>query len=511
MIFFTKKTLTIALLIFFVYNAVAQRPNIVLILSDDHAYQTISAYGNQQIQTPGIDRLAKEGALFTNAHVTNSICGPSRASILTGVYSHVNGFRDNVNYNFNFNQNSFAKVLQGAGYQTAWIGKMHLGDSIPQGLDYYSILPGQGQYYNPDFIQTGNTRKRYTGYVTDIITDVAEEWLERRDGSKPFCLVIGHKATHRTWMPALEDLGKYDDLNFDLPADFYDDYKTRKAAAVQDMTISKTMRMAHDLKIYEAADSSDMGENIKRMTPEQKEKWFAYYSKVKADLNAKPKKGNELTEWKYQRYMKDYLATAASLDRNIAKTLDFLDQKGLSRNTVVIYMSDQGFYMGEHGWFDKRFMYEESFKTPMVMRYPDVIQPGTRIDDCIMNIDLAPTFIELAKARVPQRMQGISFLPLLQHKKYVSRKVMYYHYYEKGEHSVSPHFGIKAGRYKLIRFYDKVDSWELFDLQKDPRELNNIYDNPSSASTIKQLKKQLLEQIKKYGDTEARMIFNKAI
>lgn len=370
MIFFTKKTLTIALLLFFVYNAVAQRPNIVLILSDDHAYQTISAYGNRQIQTPGIDRLAKEGALFTNAHVTNSICGPSRASILTGVYSHLNGFRDNVNYNFNFNQNSFAKVLQGAGYQTAWIGKMHLGDNIPQGLDYYSILPGQGQYYNPDFIQTGNIKKKYTGYVTDIITDVAEDWLDHRDASKPFCLVIGHKATHRTWMPALEDLGKYDELNFDLPADFYDDYKTRKAAAVQDMTISKTMRMAHDLKIYEAADSSDMSENIKRMTPEQKKKWLAYYAKVKADFDVNPRKGNELTEWKFQRYMKDYLATAASLDRNIAKTLNFLDQKGLSENTVVIYMSDQGFYMGEHGWFDKRFMYEESFKTPMVMRYP---------------------------------------------------------------------------------------------------------------------------------------------
>ena len=505
-----QKRLPVALLLMLLTGILhAQRPNIVLIISDDHAFQAISAYGNKQIQTPGIDRLAKEGALFSNAYVTNSLCGPSRASILTGTYSHVNGFKDNVNFNFNFNQGSFARELQRAGYQTAWIGKMHLGDSIPQGLDYYSILPGQGQYYNPDFIQTGQQTRRYNCYVTDVITDVAENWLEHRDASKPFCLVIGHKATHRTWMPALEDLGRYDNIQFDLPPDFYDDYSTRKAAAVQDMTIAKTMRMAHDLKIYEPGDARAIEASVKRMTPAQKEKWFAYYAKVKADLDARAPKGKALTEWKFQRYMKDYLATAASLDRNISKTLDYLDQHGLSKNTLVIYMSDQGFYMGEHGWFDKRFMYEESFRTPMVMRYPGVIKPGRVINDYVMNIDLAPTFIEMAGARVPERMQGLSFLPLLKNKKYASRDALYYHYYENGEHSVSPHFGIKTHRYKLIRFYDKVDSWELFDLQQDPHELKNIYGDPKMTAVAAALKKQLLEQIRKYKDADAEVIFNK--
>ncbi|MCD2425079.1 sulfatase [Niabella pedocola] len=503
-----KEKMLLALLILLTVATNAQRPNIVLIISDDHAFQAISAYGNKQIRTPGIDRLAKEGALFNNAYVTNSLCGPSRASILTGTYSHVNGFKDNVNFNFNFNQGSFAKVLQGAGYQTAWIGKMHLGDSIPQGLDYYSILPGQGQYYNPDFIQTGNKTRRYNGYVTDVITDVAEDWLEHRDASRPFCLVIGHKATHRTWMPAPEDLGRYDNINFPLPEDFYDDYSTRKAAAVQDMTIAKTMRMAHDLKIYETGDSLAIEASVKRMTPAQKQKWVAYYAKVKADLDARAPKGKALTEWKFQRYMKDYLATAASLDRNISKTLDFLDQHGLSKNTLVIYMSDQGFYMGEHGWFDKRFMYEESFRTPMVMRYPGVIKPGRVINDYVMNIDLAPTFIEMAGTRIPERMQGRSFLPLLENKKYVSRKALYYHYYENGEHSVSPHFGVKTKRYKLIRFYNKVNSWELFDLLQDPHELKNIYDAPAMAPVVTALKKELLEQIRQYKDVEAEAIFN---
>jgi len=503
-----KRALLPVLLLLLLSGVVhAQRPNIVLILSDDHAFQTISAYGNRQIQTPGIDRLAKEGALFNRAYVTNSICGPSRASILTGTYSHINGFKDNVSFNFNFNQESFAKALQQAGYQTAWIGKMHLGDSIPQGLDYYSILPGQGQYYNPDFIQTGNTTRRYQGYVTDIITEEAEGWLQRRDPSRPFCLVIGHKATHRTWMPALEDLGRYDNIKFDLPHNFFDNYNTRKAAAAQDMTIAKTMRMAHDLKIYETGDSLAIENSVKRMTADQQKKWFAYYNKIKADLHARAPKGNALTEWKFQRYMKDYLSTAASLDRNIGKTLDYLDQNGLSKNTLVIYMSDQGFYMGEHGWFDKRFMYEESFRTPMLMRYPGVIKPGSVINDYVMNIDLAPTFIDLAGGVTPERMQGISFLPLLQNKKYAGRNTLYYHYYENGEHAVSPHFGIKTNRYKLIRFYNKIEGWELFDLEKDPQEMKNIYSDPKMMSVVTSLKKELAQQIERYDDKEAAAIF----
>ncbi|ANH80503.1 sulfatase [Niabella ginsenosidivorans] len=503
--------LTFLLLFFTAVNIFGQKPNIVLIISDDHACQAISAYGSRLTQTPNIDRLAKEGAIFNNAYVTNSLCGPSRASILTGTYSNINGFKDNISYNFDFNQPSFVKALQAAGYQTAWIGKMHLGDSIPQGLDYYNILPGQGQYYNPDFIRSGNVQKRYTGYVTNIIEALSNEWLDHRDRQKPFCLIIGHKATHRVWMPDLEDLGSFDDKTFDLPHDFYDDYATRKAAAVQDMTIAKTMRMGHDLKMYDPADSATFEDNIKRMNADQKAKWFAYYAKIKKDLDAKRPEGRALTEWKYQRYLKDYLATAASMDRNIGKTLDYLDKNGLSKNTIVIYMSDQGFYMGEHGWFDKRFMYEESFRTPMVMRYPGVIKPGTAINDFIMNIDLAPTLIEAGKGQAPAPVQGRSFLPLLKNQHYTARDAMYYHYYENGEHSVSPHFGIRTKRYKLIRFYKRVESWELFDLQKDPHELHNIYDEPGSKPVIADLKAKLLKLITAYKDTEAAAIFARAI
>ena len=482
-----------------------QRPNIVLIISDDHTQQAISAYGARQVQTPGIDRLAKEGALFKNAYVTNSICGPSRACILTGAYSHINGFKDNENSNFNFDQPSFAKALQAAGYQTAWIGKMHLGENTPQGFDDYSILPDQGEYYNPHFILPGNKKQQYAGYVTNIITDKAIDWLKDRNDKKPFCLVIGHKATHRTWMPALEDLGRYDSIRFDLPRDFYDDYSTRKAAAVQDMTIEKTMTLNNDLKMYDGTPLKPSA-NIDGMTDEQKKTWHAYYDKIKAQFDEEKPTGRALTEWKYQRYMREYLSTAASLDRNIGRTLDYLDQSGLSKNTVVIYMSDQGFYLGEHGWFDKRWIYEESFRTPMVMRYPGVIRPGTVITQNVMNIDLAPTFINLAGGRVPQQVQGVSFLPLLQQKKYTPRTVLYYHYYENGEHAVSPHFGIKTKRYKLIRFYKRVEGWELFDLENDPGELNNVYEKPGMTATIASLKKELLKQIRNYKDAEAAAI-----
>lgn len=488
-----------------------QRPNIVLIISDDHAYQAISAYGGKQVQTPNIDRLAKQGALFSAAYVTNSICGPSRACILTGAYSHMNGFKDNENSNFNFNQPSFAKALQAAGYQTAWIGKMHLGDSTPQGFDDYSILPGQGDYYNPWFLLPGNKKQQLPGYVTDIITDKAIDWLAKRKNDQPFCLVIGHKATHRTWMPALEDLGRYDHVKFELPHDFYDNYQSRKAAAVQDMSIEKTLRLAQDLKVYDGSPLLGSA-RIDGMTAEQKRVWHAYYDQVKAQFDKAKPTGKDLVAWKYQRYMRDYLSTAASLDRDIGRTLDYLDKAGLSKNTVVIYMSDQGFYLGEHGWFDKRWMYEESFRTPMLMRYPGIIKPGTVIQDYVMNIDIAPTLVNIAHAKMPAGVQGQSFLPLLKKdKSYRSRDALYYHYYENGEHSVSPHFGIKTKRYKLIRFYKRVESWELFDLQKDPNELHNIYNVKAAAPVVRQMKAKLDAIIKEYKDTDAAEILKRAI
>lgn len=487
-----------------------KQPNILVIVSDDHAYQTISAYGSKLTKTPGIDRLAKEGALFTNAYVTNSLCGPARATLLTGKYSHINGFKDNDHSTFDFNQDLFVKRLQTAGYQTAWVGKMHLGENTPQGLDYYEILPGQGEYYNPDFITIGGKKSRHEGYVTNIITELSENWLSNRNKDKPFCLVVGHKATHRSWMPDLPDLGAFDDKTFPLPANFYDNYATREAALVQDMTIDKTMQLNQDLKIY--PNQSDRVNEEKqyykrRMNDAQRSVWDKYYNKISAEFAAKKLSGKTLVEWKYQRYMKDYLSTAKSLDRNIEQLLNYLDKNDLSRNTIVIYLSDQGFYMGEHGWFDKRFMYEESFRTPMVMRYPGVIKPGSKINASILNLDLAPTLMEIGNAKIPNDVQGKSFLPLLKHEPYKQRTAMYYHYYENGVHSVSPHFGVKTKRYKLIRFYEKVNSWELFDLEKDPHEMRNIYNEKSSAKIIAVLKPQLSKLIDEYKDEEARKIF----
>lgn len=499
------------LLLLAFFNGLAQqRPNIVLIISDDHAYQAISAYGSNLVQTPNIDRIANEGAIFKKAYVTNSICGPSRATIITGKYSNKNGFRDNEHSSFDGSQNTFIKELTKSGYQTAWIGKWHL-ETQPQGFTYWQILPGQGQYYNPDFLMMDGSKKTMEGYATNLIEDLSEEWLNKRDTSKPFCLVIGHKATHRTWMPDTADLGMFDNKIFDLPHNFYDDYAGRQAAAVQDMTIEKTMIMGYDLKIFQNEEAENKEGSIKRMNVAQRKKFDQYYQPIIADFKSKNLSGNALTEWKYQRYMKDYLSTAASLDRNIGRTLDYLDKSNLAGNTIVIYMSDQGFYLGEHGWFDKRWMYEESFRTPMVMRYPGVVKPGTVNSNLVMNLDIAPTLLAAAGVAIPTDMQGESLLPLVNNEKAKGRKAMYYHYYENGEHSVSPHFGISTGRYKLIRFYKRVESWELYDMQKDPYEMKNLYNNKKYQKKIKQLKNELLLLIKKYDDNDALQIINQGI
>ncbi len=486
-----------------------QRPNILIIVSDDHAYQAISAYGSRFTQTPAIDRIAREGAIFNKAYVTNSICGPSRAVILTGKYSHKNGFKDNENSRFDGSQNTFIKELTKTGYQTAWIGKWHL-ESQPQGFSYWQVVPGQGSYYNPDFIMMDSSRKRIDGYVTNVIEDLAEEWLDQRDTSKPFCLVIGHKATHRTWLPDTADMGRFDKVKFPLPANFYDEYVNRQAAAVQDMTIAGTMLLGYDLKMFESKTMADKEGSIKRMNDAQRAKFDRYYGKIYNDFKQRQLSGNALTEWKYQRYMRDYLSTAASLDRNIGRALNYLDQHQLTDNTIVIYLSDQGFYLGEHGWFDKRFMYEESFRTPMVMRYPGRIKPGTRVSDYVMNTDLAPTLLEAAGVTVPKDMQGESVLPLFNTDKPTGRDAMYYHYYENGEHAVSPHFGVQTKRYKLIRFYKRVDGWELYDLQKDKGEMNNIYGKKGTEQITSGLMSRLNTLIDFYGDEEARAILRKA-
>ncbi|NTS43307.1 sulfatase [Flavisolibacter sp. BT320] len=506
---FQKNNWLLGMVLLMALQATAQkRPNILIIVSDDHAFQAIGAYGSKLMQTPAIDRIAKEGTAFNKAYVTNSICGPSRAVILTGKYSHKNGFKDNENSSFDGSQNTFIKELTRSGYQTAWIGKWHL-ETQPQGFSYWQILPGQGQYYNPDFIQMDGSRKRIEGYATNVVEDLAESWLDGRDTTKPFCLVIGHKATHRTWLPDTADMGRFDQIKFPLPPSFRDNYEGRQAAAVQDMSIDKTMIMGYDLKMFASKEQADKEGSVKRMNEAQRAKFDAYYGAVYSDFKKQNLTGAALAEWKYQRYVKDYLATAASLDRNIGRALDYLDQNGLASNTLVVYLSDQGFFMGEHGWFDKRFMYEESFRTPMVMRYPGVVKPGTKTDAFVMNLDLAPTMLSAAGVPVPGDMQGKSILPLIIKKKEKGRDAMYYHYYENGEHSVSPHFGIRTARYKLIRFYKRVEGWELYDLKKDKAEMKTLFGKKGYEKITATLMQQLQGLIGEYEDNDANTILQK--
>ncbi|KAA2240693.1 sulfatase [Chitinophaga agrisoli] len=482
-------------------TAAARRPNIIFILSDDHAYQAISAYGCKLVQTPNIDRIARGGALFRNALVGNSICGPSRATFITGKYSHMNGFKLNDTTRFDASQQLFPRILQQNGYQTAWIGKWHL-NSLPQGFDYFRILPGQGDYYNPDFIEKGGHTTRDTGYVTDLITQSSIGWLQHRDTTQPFFLVVGHKATHREWLPDLQDLGAYDSIDFPLPPNFQDDYKGRVAAKDQDMTIEKTMRLKEDLKVH--ADYG-RGPIYNRFTPGQLKTFRDYYEgKVSRDFDQLQPKGETLVRWKYQRYLKDYLSTARSLDRNIGALLDYLDQSGLAKNTVVVYASDQGFYLGEHGWFDKRFIYEESLKTSFLIRYPGVIKPGTTFNYLMVNIDWAPTMLDIAGVSVPADIQGQSFLPLLKGDTANWRKAAYYHYYEFPQpHHVYPHFGIRTEKYTLVHFYGPTDSWELYDLGKDPGEMHNVYQDKAYAQIADSLKHQLRILAARYKDEEA--------
>lgn len=480
-----------------------KQPNIVIIISDDHSFQTIGAYGSKLVKTPNIDRIANEGVTFEKAYVTNSICGPSRAVILTGKYSHINGFKDNETSQFDHSQDMFVKHLKADGYQTAWIGKQHLGDRT-EGFNYYEILPDQGDYYNPEFIKMDGSTEKVEGYVTNIIEDKAESWLSKRDVDKPFCLIIGHKATHRTWIPDTSDFAAYDDVNFPLPSTFYDDYQSRKAASLQEMSVDKDLIMSYDLKML--GFNGGVEPMIDRMNPAQRAKFDAHYKPIEADLRARNLTGKALAEWKYERYMRDYASTVKSLDRNIGRTLDYLDKNNLTENTIVIYMSDQGFYMGEHGWFDKRWMYEESFRTPMVMRYPGVIKAGSKNEDMVLNLDIAPTMLNIAGLAIPKGMQGESFFSLINGTEKEGRDAIFYHYYENGEHAVSPHFGIRTKRYKLIRFYKRVEGWELFDMEKDPRELHNVYNDPAYQKLIPELKKQLVQLVDQLKDTDAKNI-----
>ncbi len=483
----------------------AEHPNILFIMSDDHAYQAISAYGHGLNETPNIDRIANEGAIFSRATVTNSICAPSRAVLLTGKHSFINGKVDNVQP-FNWEQNNFPKLLQANGYQTAMVGKIHL-DGSPTGFDYSMVLPGQGHYYNPDFIINGEERIRIEGYTTEIITDATLDWLKnKRNPDKPFCLLYHQKAPHRNWQPAPKYLTLYDHDNFAPPVNYFDDYEGRGSAAKeQEMEIAEHMMWGHDFKLIvdPNGDTTNFINDIRRMTPEQREQWMAAYEPKNQQLLQNMLQGEDLALWKFNRYIKDYLRTIKSIDDGVGQVLDYLDEAGLAGNTIVVYTSDQGFYLGEHGWFDKRFMYEESFRTPLLVRYPREISAGTVIDKLVQNLDFAPTLLDYAGVNIPEDMQGESFRELVADETAEWRDAVYYTYYEyPSVHMVKRHYGVATERYKLIHFYYDIDEWELYDLDVDPREMTNVYDDPEYANIRKMLHEKLEELQEYYGDSD---------
>lgn len=523
----------------------AQRPNIVFIMCDDHAYQCISAYGSalsKLAPTPNIDRLAQRGMRFDRAFVENSLSTPSRACLMTGMYSHQNGQRQ-LGEGIDDSKTFFTELLQQAGYQTGIVGKWHMGCE-PKGFDYYHIYNDQGQYWNPQYRGTKTDNKYVVeqGYSTDLSTDHAIEFMEHRDPSRPFCLMLHHKAPHRNWQANLKYLGMYDNVEFPLPETFYDDYATRGSAVrTQKMSVTKDMRWEQDFKVPEMLDPNNpdsqdsynalMGE-INRMTPEQRSAWGRYYMPRNRRLLEAHLTGKELDNWKYQAYIRDYMSVIHSVDESVGRVIDYLDSHGLADNTIIVYTSDQGFYMGEHGWFDKRFMYEESLRTPLIIAYPNHIKPGTHTTRLVQNIDYAPTFLDLAGVKKPANMPGRSLMPVFENGDAVKnwRSSIYYHYYDYPTyHMVRKHDGVRTERYKLIHFYGRggldavpenkyqrmegtrehgvlkslesigyfepkdstVNYSELYDLQTDPNELNNLYGKPGYEKITKQLQRQL--------------------
>lgn len=499
-------------------EAPKKRPNIIFMMSDDHAYQAISAYSDKLINTPNIDRIAKEGMLFSNACVTNSICAPSRAVILTGKHSHLNGKVDN-HFPFDTTQVTFPQILQNAGYQTAMFGKLHFGNS-PKGFDQFKILPGQGTYYNPDFITKNEGTVRVEGYVTDIITDMTLNWLDKeRDDSKPFMLFYLHKAPHREWLPAERHYKEYINKKFPEPETLFDNYEGRGSAAkTAEMNLLTHMNWAGDSKIEPALmdelgipetigwDKAAFKREVERQNPEQRAAWDAVYGPMNEDFkkNYPNMTDKEKMQWRYQRYMQDYLGSIASVDEGVGEVLDYLDEKGLAENTLIVYTSDQGFYLGEHGWFDKRFIYDESFKTPLLAKWPGVIKPGTASDQMVQNLDFAQTLLGAAGVKAPSDMQGESLVPLFEGSDASwNRDAVYYHYYEyPSVHMVKRHYGIVSREYKLAHFYFDVDEWELYDRKNDPQEMKNVYDDPAYAEIVAKLKVQLDELRVKYKDNE---------
>ncbi|MEM1443856.1 MAG: sulfatase [Verrucomicrobiota bacterium] len=474
------------------------KPNIVFIFTDDHCEQALSAYDATRMATPNLDRIANGGMKFTRCYVTNSICGPSRAVIQTGKYSHLNGFVRNGN-TFDGSQQTFPKLLREAGYQTAVIGKWHL-KSTPQGFDYFDVLIGQGPYYNPPMllgdINAEPEKHEHTGYTTDIIRDKTLAWLkEQRDPDKPFMLMFQHKAPHRRWEPGPKYLNWLDDVEIPEPATLFDDYSNRASpAANQTMEIKRHLTPA-DLKLVAPTN----------LTPYQLEVWNKAYHKKNSDFLSRrdTMTEKEVIKWKYQRYVKDYLRCVKSVDDSVGDVLDYLEEAGLAENTLVIYASDQGWYLGEHGWYDKRWMYEESLKTPLLAKWPGVIEPGSTSDLIVSNLDFAETFLDAAGVAVPDDMQGKSLVPIFEGETPEDwRKSFYYHYYEfPGAHSVARHYGVTDGKHKLIHYY-QLEEWELFDLEKDPNELNSVYGDADYAEKEAELKAEIgrLQELYEVGE-----------
>lgn len=533
-----------------------QRPNIVYIMCDDHAFQCISAYGgpiSKLAPTPNIDRIAERGMRFDRAFVENSLSTPSRACLMTGLYSNQNGQRQ-LGEGIDTTRTFFTEQLQQAGYQTAVVGKWHMGCD-PKGFDYYHIYNDQGQYYNPQYKGTDTDGKYIVeeGYSTDLTTDHALSFIEHRDTNKPFCLLLHHKAPHRNWLANTKYFGMYDNVTFPMPETFYDDYETRGSAVrTQKMSVTKDMRWEQDFKVPEMLDTANadswdsylsLMNEVNRMNPEQRIAWGKYYFPRNRRLLEARLTGKELDEWKYQNYIRDYMSVIKSVDESVGRVLDYLDSHGLTENTIIVYTSDQGFYMGEHGWFDKRFMYEESLRTPLLIAYPGHIQPGSVCNKLVQNIDYAPTFLDLAGISKPKELPGRSLTPIFKAGDKVKgwRNSIYYHYYDYPTyHMVRKQDGVRTDRYKLIHFYgagsldavkenkyqrqpgtrehgcmtyltslgyfepkdSAVNYNELYDLQADPHELNNLYGKPGYEKITKQLQKQLTDYRKSIGVDE---------
>ncbi len=495
--------------------AAGNQPNIIHIMCDDHSFQTISAYGHplsKLAPTPNIDRIANSGMVFRKAFVENSLSTPSRACLMTGLYSHQNGQRT-LGKGIDSTKTFFTELLQAQGYHTGVVGKWHI-QCEPKGFDYYCVLNDQGEYYNPTFRtkQTNGTYVREEGYATTLVTDHSIEFLEKRDKDKPFCLLVHHKAPHRNWMPEEKYLNLYEDVEFPYPANFYDNYQTRcDAARSQEMSIAKDMTLIYDLKVDElkSIPPYDKEWNIKTwnkdldwFTPAQREAWMNVYSPRNKKFIEAGLTGDALVKWKYQNYLKDYLRCIKTIDDQVGRLLDYLEKEGLMENTIIVYTSDQGFYMGEHGWFDKRFMYEESLRTPLIISYKGHIKPGSVCDALVQNLDFAPTYLNLAGINKPEEMSGASLAPLFKGKSPKNwRQHIYYHYYDyPAFHQVRRQDGVRSDRYKLIHFYGKglgkdkgndINCNELYDLQTDPAEMNNLYGKPGYKDITKKLQKEL--------------------